>query len=57
MHETEGLHKLFLRYIGGEYSVVEVWVCGLRINKVQEGEERRRRTDSRADVLAIPKSW
>ena len=38
MHGAVGLHKLFLRYIGDEYSVVEVWIRGLRIDKVREGE-------------------
>jgi len=42
---AEGLHKLFLGYIDDEYSVVEVWIREVPIDKVREGEERRRRTD------------
>lgn len=45
VHGAEWIHKLFLRYIDGEYNVVEVWIRGLRIDKVREGVEGRRRTD------------
>jgi len=47
---AEGLHKLFLGYIDDEYSVVEVWIREIPIDKVREGEERRRRTDWPTDV-------